>query len=120
MNMDFQMRTRLEEADFDVDGTLERFLGKEELYFKFLKKFKDDKNIQELLDNLHDEDVETAFRSAHTLKGVTANLGINLVLKKVVPIVEILRSKTMDGVEELLPELKEAYDKAIEVIDCLD
>ncbi len=118
--MDIQMSTRLEEADFDVTGTLERFMNKEDLYLKFLKKFKEDKNMQELIDTIEQGDIETAFRSAHTLKGVTANLGINLVYKKVIPVVEILREKSMDGVEALLPDLQLAYNEAIKVIDSIE
>ena len=63
----------LDAAGADVDGALNRFMGKVFLYEKFMKKFLDDRSYPDMLDCLAGHDLEEAFRQAHTLKGVEAN-----------------------------------------------
>jgi len=59
----------------DTQSALERFLGKEELYLKFIRKFLDDKSFEDLKGFIGEEDYENALKSVHTLKGVSGNLG---------------------------------------------
>jgi len=67
--------TALGDYGCDTQTALERFLGKEELYIKFIKKFLDDKSFEELKNNIEKSDYENALKSVHTLKGVSGNLG---------------------------------------------
>ena len=59
----------------DTQTALERFLGKEELYMKFIRKFLDDKSFDNLKGFIGVSDYENALKSVHTLKGVSGNLG---------------------------------------------
>ena len=67
----------MDAAGADVDGALNRFMGKVSLYKKFMKKFLEDRSYPDMLESLAGHDPEEAFRQAHTLKGVAGNLGIN-------------------------------------------
>lgn len=75
----------------DVEGALTRFLNNEAFYVKCYKKFLDDPAFSALDEALKAKDAETAFRHAHTLKGLTANMGLTPLYDIVVKIVEPLR-----------------------------
>ena len=80
----------------DVEGALARFLNKEDFYAKCFKKFLDDPAFSALDEALKAKDAETAFRHAHTLKGLTANMGLTPLYDIVVQIVEPLRGGLYD------------------------
>ena len=65
------------------------------------------------------EDLEAAFRSGHTLKGVMSNLGVDGALKALVPMVEKLRANETAGLQEELKEFQDRYEKAIVCIESL-
>lgn len=65
----------LRTAGITVDDALSRFSGNLGLYERFLRKFPEDSTFSELEDGLAKVDMELVFTSAHTLKGVTGNLG---------------------------------------------
>ena len=81
----------LRERGCDVEGALARFLNKEDFYAKCYKKFLDDPAFAALDEALKAKDAETAFRQAHTLKGLMANMGLTPLYDIVVQIVEPLR-----------------------------
>ena len=106
--MDENFRKQLEENGADVEGTLKRFMGNEALYMKFIMKFLDDKNFEGLESNLEKNDYEGAYVSAHTLKGVTANLGLNPVYGVATQISDMLKGKAPGEIDrEKLEALKD-------------
>ena len=60
----------------DFDEIFKRF-GNEQLILKFVKSFEKDKSFSELCEGFEEKDIEKAFRAAHTLKGVSVNLGFS-------------------------------------------
>ena len=54
--------------------------GNEQLILKFVKSFEKDKSFSELCEGFEEKDIEKAFRAAHTLKGVSVNLGFSELL----------------------------------------
>lgn len=79
--MDNQLLNELKTAGANVDEALERFMGNEKLYEKFLKKFAEDPSYVSLLDAIEKEDNHAAFIAAHTLKGVCGNFLLHLFLR---------------------------------------
>ena len=69
-----QIKEFYAELGGDYSGTLTRLMN-ERLMNKFIKKFPGDGSYAMLCDAIGAGDWETAFRGAHTLKGVCANLG---------------------------------------------
>ena len=61
--------------DESLDEVLER-LRMESRVAKYLKLFLSDPSFTELKEAFAGNDAQTAFRAAHTLKGVAANLGL--------------------------------------------
>lgn len=119
--MDELLKQKLIENGADVEGTLHRFMGNETLFLKFLRKFKDDTNYAGLVESLDQGNYEEAFKYAHTLKGVSANLGLDPVCKPASALTELLRGKAacevdMDQVAAQKAVLVEAYGRFVELI----
>lgn len=91
--MDTNLKTKLEALGADVDSTISRFMGKEDLYLKFLKKFKDDQSYTSIETHLAEGNAVEVFKAAHTLKGVASNLGLDPIAQCASDITELLRGK---------------------------
>lgn len=112
--MDEVLKQKLIENGADVEGTLHRFMGNETLFMKFLLKFKDDMSCRGLLESLDRGSYEDAFKYAHTLKGVSANLGLDPIARPASALTELLRGKAesevdLEQVAEQRAELETAY-----------
>lgn len=120
--MEENFKSILEENGADVKSTLRRFMGNEGMYMKFLKRFPEDPNYQNLGVSLEAGNYEEAFRCAHTLKGVAANLGLVPVQTVVSGLVEELRSKSNEEVDAakanaMWQDLKKVYGQFVEIIN---
>ena len=114
--MDENFRDELIAEGVDYYKTLERFMGREELYQKFLVKFRADENVMQLEKYRDEKNAEEAFKCAHTIKGLCGNLGFDNLLEAGVPLVEKLRAGVLEGTSELFEELKKKYDRLCEII----
>ena len=74
--MDNDLLDKLEDMGAEVDDTLDRLMGDEEMYLEYLKKFPDNENIHTLRKAVDAGDSDTAMKEVHTLKGVALNLGL--------------------------------------------
>lgn len=102
----------------DYENVMSRFKN-EALVKRFLPMFLSDPSFRELTNALENDDVGTAFRAAHTLKGVTANLSLARLNSAAVEITEMLRAEELSRAKEYFPNVKKAYDKAFEAIEQL-
>ena len=119
--MDANFKQQLAENGADVETTISRFMGNEAMYLKFLGKFLDDQNYKMLGENLEAKNYEEAFKCAHTLKGVTANLGLDPIQKAVSELVEEIRGKEAGEINEARvaeewQNVKSRYEKFFEII----
>lgn len=119
--MEESFRRRLEENGVDVGTTLKRFLGNEDMYGNFLQRFLKDPSYRNLGEQLKAGSFEEAFRSAHTLKGVAANLGLTPLQAASAELVEELRGKKNDEVDVAKTDaqwkkLTEVYDRFVGLI----
>lgn len=85
------------QAAFDAYGadyaaTMERFMGNETLYLRFLDMLFEDESLQKLGDALEAGNLADAFAAAHTLKGVAGNMGLTPLYQAVCILVEPLRA----------------------------
>lgn len=117
--MDFGL---LETIGVDEREVMARFMNNEGLYCRILKKFMEDKSYEELKKSWEDEDYEAAFRAAHTLKGVSANLGLGGIRELSSTITEQLRpGRTRDDLllRDQMNRLEQQYNAAQKVIEKL-
>ena len=89
---------------------------------RFLVRVAEDQSFKNLCDNLEARNMEEAFRAAHTLKGVSANLSITRLCKSATAITEALRGRTEYGpdIEPLLEKVKEDHALTIECIKSIE
>ncbi len=85
----------------DVGGALERLADDEALYITCLQMFTTDAGFAELRAALDKQDMPAAFDAAHTLKGVSANLGLTPLSAAIALLVEDLRAQRGDRLETL-------------------
>ena len=103
----------------DMNVTMDRFMNDEEFYMDCYKQLICDKEFDNLKIKLEQHDIKGAFDSAHTLKGVCANMGIKSLYDIIVEIVETLRSGNDNGLLDkyvLLMNEKEKYAKLTNLI----
>ncbi len=91
---------------------------------KFIGKFINDKNYEELKKCLESGDFDTAFSYAHTLKGVSLNLAFKKLSEACVALTDALREParktlTNEKASELLEAVTEEYNVVTENIKTL-
>ncbi len=94
----------------NADEVIGRLGGDPTLAMHFLAKFQEDSSFRALCAALDGGDVETAFRAAHTLKGVCANLGLQTLFSKASDVTELLRAGEMENAKRALPALEAEYN----------
>ncbi len=94
----------------NYEDTIRR-LYNEKLVEKFLFKFEDDPSFGNLKTALAEENLEDAFRAAHTLKGVAQNMGFDTLAESSSALTEVLRSRTVMPDSEMMDKVCEDYNK---------
>ena len=91
-------RTVLTEAGINVDTALKRFLDDEEMYFEFLNSFVEDTLMSRLKQAVQNGSVDDSMS------------------KMIVPMVEILRGRSMEGIPEDFKGLSQTYENVCTAI----
>lgn len=104
MSYDSKLKA-LREWGCDVDGAMHRVLDDAEFYFQCIEEFIEDANFKILENALEERNLLTAFDSAHTIKGVSGNLGLTPVFEAAVELVEPLRLREDKDYSEPLKAL---------------
>lgn len=104
----------------DYKTALGRMGGSEKLLDKFVRKFPNDPTAPTLFEAFEKEDWQTAFRMAHTLKGLCANLGLDKLQKSSAELTEALRDSVSDNAPQLLEQVRADYEMTIVALGKLD
>ena len=103
---------------------VEQRLPSVSLVKRFITKFLDDSSFSELCQAMQEGQRDKAFRAAHTLKGVCANLGFDRLGASAGALTELLRPEGGDIPEEaafLMDAVKHDYASTVSAIRaCLD
>ena len=102
----------------DYDGTLARLVTEARI-IKFVHKFENDPSYNDLCSALERGNVQEAFLAAHTLKGVSQNLGFDSLYRCSSEVTEILRAGSLD-IGLLMDELKSNYEAIINALATLE
>lgn len=114
--MDAQIE-KLKRWGVDWQETMDRFMNDEDLYLICVNKYLADPGFAGLGDAINKQDFKTAFEQAHTLKGVTANLGLTPIFNVVCNIVEPLRNGDYSNLNELYAKIIEKKEELAKVIE---
>ena len=112
----------IQECYQNLGGSFEQVknrLPSEGLIKKFTAKFLDDGSFSELCRAMQSGERKEAFRAAHTLKGVCANLSFDRLYASAERLTELLRPET-DGIPEgafsLLEAVRDDYELTVNAI----
>lgn len=107
-----------------LGGNYEDALGRlrsERLVQRFVHKFPEDKSYALLCSSLEEADYETAFRAAHTLKGVCQNLSFTRLYESSHALTESLRGgAATDATAALAQQVSVDYRQTVAAISALD
>lgn len=113
------LKTCYEQMAGDYEAVMGR-LRQEERVVKFLRLFLADENFGLLTQSVAGEDWPTAFRAAHSLKGVALNLGLSALAKSASEMTECLRPGTpTQDPQPLYQAVKGDYEKTAAAIQAL-
>lgn len=110
---------QMKQDGIDVDGAMERFLGNEALFRKFLGKLQYEETYDLLCQAISDSDVNEAFHYAHTMKGVLGNLSITDAYHAIYEITECLRDGEFPSKEQWTHFMC-LYEKWIDYLRTID
>lgn len=91
-------------------------LRKEERIEKFVFLFLKDTSYQTMVQALETGNMEEAFRTVHTLKGICMNLSFDELYHFSSEMTECLRAGDGTGAAKILPELEKCYEKHVQMI----
>lgn len=103
----------------DYDGAMKR-LRSEKLVLKFVNKLLEDPNVPALRAALAAGDQDTAFRAAHTIKGVCLNLGFTKAGDSISRLTESLRTEITAEATILMAEFEADYAELARTMQALD
>ncbi|OJF77374.1 MAG: hypothetical protein BKP49_02615 [Treponema sp. CETP13] len=96
--------------DIDVDTSLIRFLNNTDMYIKYIKEFGSDNSIYDLEKYFTHKEWQKAFEKAHTLKGITGNLGILTLYDKFSKICIAYRKNNFEEMKKIYAKTKREYE----------
>jgi HPt (histidine-containing phosphotransfer) domain-containing protein len=100
----------------DYDSGMRLFRDRQELFEKFLKKFPKDESYNRLKEALAADDCNQAFKEAHTLKGVSANLSMMELSHAASDVTEELRAGRLEEGKKRMPEVEKHYLQVMDFI----
>ncbi len=110
----------LKQIDVNIEETLQRFSGNKELMEKFIKKFPEDNTTEDLENAIKAKDYKAIEDTAHTLKGLSGNLGFSKLFELSSALVNAIRANDFSTADTLSPkviELSHFIAKAINGIN---
>lgn len=99
-------REALEQAGVDYAAGLQHFAGKEELYRKYLLKFREDTHVKEAQTALEKEDYKEVLEQIHALKGLCGTLGFSPLFARTSSMVADLRRGDHRTLDSQLKEIE--------------
>ena len=97
----------------DYDDGVKRLVGNSMIFEKCLLKFPNDESFANLKRELETGNCEEAFKAAHNLKGVAANLSMTRLAVKAGDCCEELRAGNIADAKSLFNALEEEYSNVI-------
>ena len=109
-------KKRLENAGIDYATGLSHFAEKEELYQKYLMKFKEDTHVDEAVAAFEKGEYQNVYEQIHALKGLSGTLGFSMLFKETSAVVADLRRDKYDNLAQQLKGIREERDRLFQLI----
>lgn len=102
---------KLKEFGADTADGLKRCLNMEDFYLDLVNSSIDDTQLVQLGKAISAKELDSAFETAHSLKGVYGNLSLTPLYKPMSELTELLRSKTAADYDTLYNEIMRQFEK---------
>ncbi len=109
----------LEYVGVDTHAALTRLVRNERVYEKILFNFLSDTNFYELENCIAKRDYKKAMFSAHTLKGISGNLGMEPLFRKLDELVKKIYNNDFVDIDMLFLQISNIYHSIYRVIEKL-
>lgn len=117
--MNVKQRLMLVKAGVDIESVLDSFCNNEDAYFNCLHKFLEDGSYNRMVNGISEGNAKEAFEGAHSLKGISGNMGFEKLYSETVKITEVFRAGKLDYEKENFDNLVSEYKNVIETIKSL-
>ena len=107
------MKEILQDLGVDYETLLRRFSGNEAILRKFILKFPKDQTFPALQKQVEASAYQEIERSAHTLKGLSANLGFAQLSVYCADLVACVRGGDKEQTEALFDKVREEYERIV-------
>ncbi len=110
----------LQECYAALEGNYDDVIGRlrsERLVQKFVLKFIDDGSFKLLEDSLRTQNIQEAFRAAHTIKGMCQNLSFTRLQNSSTALTEELRGGNPPSDPSLFEKVAEDYQMTVAAIE---
>ncbi len=122
--MDESIKSMLQNAGVDVNEGIERFMGRDAMYAKFLKKFFQDEVFAQTIEAYERGDLDGVFTGVHTLKGTAGNMSLTPIYKLSCDITEEIRNDRSAAAAELIKnqieQMKQKYNEIREIVSKIE
>ena len=106
----------LKEYGADTEDGLKRCMDNRDFYIRLIGKALENKCFTELEDYIAAGDLDGAFETAHSLKGVVGNLALTPIYKPVCEMTELLRARTEADYTPLLNEISAKREELLSLM----
>jgi len=106
---------KLKNYGANVDEGLTRCMNNADFYIMLVNKAMADNKLEQLEQQIGDKNLDSAFETAHALKGMYANLSLDPLTVPVSEITELLRSRSDVDYSALINEAKTQFAKLKEL-----
>lgn len=100
----------LRKLNVDVDGTIERFVGNDDLFVSFAVKFSESDRMPAIYSSYEARNTDDLIMNIHKMKGVAGNLGMTDIFKVTESAVNKLRAGSYDGIYEDILLIEKLYN----------
>lgn len=104
----------------DYDTILARAMGSEAFLSMLLHSFEKDTTFSGLRTAVEGGQAEAIFDQAHTLKGLTANLGLKQLYDKTSVLVELTRKGGTKGAKEAFEQIEDTYNRTMTMLGMVE
>lgn len=114
------LKKQLTDAGLDVESSIKRFSMNEKLYCKCIVRFITEPTYEQLVESMEAGDYAEAHRFAHTLKGISGNLGMDKLYNECSTLSSLLKENQYDASLPVYEDVRHTYDEILSHISTVD
>lgn len=99
---------------------IDRFVGSRKMYMKYVHRFQELNDYDDLVNAMQQDDCTIAFEMAHKLKGTTGNLSFDAMYEVTCELTELLRSNAFEQAKLYFPKVEAEYKNLMNEINQLE